>query len=155
MSCAFPLATHAHVAFLAPRLRDADLRELAAVRGRPDARAALLDGLNSPDPTYTALVDGEPVCMFGTAPSAFPEAGQVWLLGTDRLRQLSSIFLRQSRPWVSRLHARYPVLANCCDKRNDVHIRWLRWCGFTFIREHATFGVARVPFLEFVRISHV
>jgi hypothetical protein len=33
-----------------------------------------------------------------------------------------------------------------------VHIKWLRWMGFTFISSHPKFGTEGRLFLEFVRI---
>jgi hypothetical protein len=33
-----------------------------------------------------------------------------------------------------------------------VHIRWLRWMGFTFIKSHPKYGAEGRLFLEFVRI---
>ena len=38
------------------------------------------------------------------------------------------------------------------DARNELHIKWLKFMGFKFIQRHENFGVAKLPFYEFLRI---
>jgi hypothetical protein len=95
--------------------------------------------------------------MFGAVPCSDLD-GDVWLLGTDALatRPLAGQFLRQSRFWLTALHEGCaPILHNVIDARNTLHIRWLQWLGFTFIKRHEVFGVEGRPFLEFMRLHHV
>ena len=47
---------------------------------------------------------------------------------------------------------RYRVLYNFIDARNTLHIKWLKWCGFTFIQKHYDYGYEKRLFYEFVRI---
>lgn len=84
--------------------------------------------------------------------------GRIWLLATDELvadKPNSIQFLRQAKAWLSTMLEQYDVLFNYADARNTVHIKWLRWMGFTFIAEHPNYGHEGRTFLEFVRISHV
>jgi len=61
-------------------------------------------------------------------------------------------FLKESKAQLAKLHEQYPVLFNVVDARNEVHVRWLRYMGFTFIRKHPNWGPEGRLFYEFVRI---
>lgn len=138
---------------LAGRLRDADRREIQAFSGR-EPLEELRRGLARSDPAL-ALVDERdmPLALFGVAPARDrPGVGYVWLLGSAELAPRRVAFLRLSRPWVARLQERYPVLTNCVDARNTVHLRWLRWCGFTLTRLVPEYGAERRPFYEFRKV---
>jgi hypothetical protein len=138
-------------AALAPRLRAADVREIQAVAGQ-DPAIVMAAGAARSDPCH-AVVDGDAViALFGVVPSArVPGEGMVWLLGSNALTARSRSFLRGSRAWLARLHERYRVLWSVVDARNEVHVRWLRWCGFTFLRRIERYGVEGRPFYEVQR----
>lgn len=134
--------------FLAPRLRKADLMEIEAASGA-DPVDALRESAESSAPSCTIIDnEGNIAGMFGCVPD-----GRVWLLGSDALIQnpLRQQFLRECRQYVDALP--YPLLHNVIDIRNKVHIRWLRWMGFTFIGEPFPYGPHNLPFLKFVRIQ--
>ncbi|WP_438027644.1 hypothetical protein [Sorangium sp. So ce233] len=61
-------------------------------------------------------------------------------------------FLRNSRAWVDKLMDGYQTLWNVVDARNEIHIRWLRWCGFTILRTIENYGVEARRFHEFARM---
>ena len=82
-----------------------------------------------------------------------PRVGAVWMLCSPKILKYRRRFAKESRQWIEAMHQRYDLLWNVVDERNAVHIRWLTWCGFTFINRHETLGVAQVPFLEFVRVA--
>ena len=139
-------------ATLAPRLRPADLREIEAAVGR-DPLAVLRQGIARSEPSL-AIVDqaDRPVALFGVVPDpATEQVGQVWLLASDELARHSLSFLRQSGEWVDRLHRRYRTLWNHVDARNELHMRWLEWCGFSRVGLIQEFGVQKRPFYEFER----
>jgi hypothetical protein len=141
------------VASLAPRLRDADRREIQAFSGREPVEE-LRRGLSLSDPAC-ALVDEAdvPLALFGAAPARDrPGVGFVWLLAAPEAVRRRVAFLRLSREWVARLQERYPVLTNCVDARNTVHLRWLAWCGFSLTRLVPEYGVERRPFYEFRKV---
>jgi hypothetical protein len=134
---------------LAQRLREADLREILAV-GRSSPEESLLAGVNSPDPTYVAVDEaGVPQIIWGTHPSHDHFLGYVWMMASDSLEDHWVQVLRETRPWVDRIRGHYRVLANAVHKANATHIRWLRWAGFTFLREYEFNGE---PFLEFAKL---
>lgn len=135
---------------MASRLREADLREIEAHAGI-GAETALGIGLQRSSQCYTGLWKDEPFIMFG-AGRVFEDVGNVWLLGTDRVKEARVPLLRQSRRWLGELHKEYPLLFNYVDARNTLHIKWLRWLDFRFINLHPQFGVGGLPFYEFVRL---
>jgi hypothetical protein len=140
-------------AIVSERLRDADRREVRASGGDP--LLSLQAGVSQSRPAITCLVDGTPEVIFGVVPGG-PSTGYVWLLGSDAIVRHRTHFLRLSGTWVSIFHERYPVLTNVVDERNTVHLRWLRWLGFEFIRRHPDWGPERRPFIEFKReVRHV
>lgn len=133
---------------LAPFLRVADLLEIEAALG-VSPRVVLLCGVQASDPCY-AVVDGSSIlALFGVVPMAGkPDTGSVWLLAAEDFAARSSFIVRWSKSWIARLHERYRVLTNYVDARNEVHLRWLRWCGFVFVRRIEHFGVMGLPFYE-------
>ena len=136
--------------WLAPRLRKADKAEIKAFAG-VSPKDALTVSFVASTCRYTAEWEGEPIIMFGAGPVE-EGVGAVWLLGTDMIKKVRVPFLRESKRCLEALHDEYPLLFNYVDARNTLHIRWLKWLGFTFINRHPEFGVARIPFYEFVRI---
>lgn len=100
---------------------------------------------------------GNRVGMWGVVDQG-ERVGRIWLLATDELvadKPNSIQFLRQAKHWLAEMLGQYDVLYNYADARNAVHIKWLRWMGFTFIAERPNYGHEGRTFLEFVRISHV
>lgn len=84
--------------------------------------------------------------MFGVS-----ENGAIWLLASDDIQKIRFSFLRESRKVVELLNQKYRTLWNYVDCRNELHLRWLKWCGFKFIRQ-LKYGVNQKPFYEFIRI---
>lgn len=140
---------------MAPRLRPADVDEVWAASGS-SPMVALTRGLYySVSPIVGVDAQDLPVCMGGVVPSGDPLVGLIWMLGTTDIESHRLSFLRRSRPWVEQWNGEFPLLTNVVDERNQLHIRWLRWLGFTFIARHPRYGFERRPFLEFVRTPHV
>jgi hypothetical protein len=140
-------------ALLAPRLREADLQEIAAVT--TEQPVELLERSIRCSVPCHAVLDAQELllALFGAAPDARKqEAGWVWMLGSTDLEKHTVAFLRQGPYWIEQLHERYRVLGNWIDARNEVHIRWLRWCGFQLLQRDERHGVQQRPFYEFARI---
>lgn len=141
------------VAFLAPNLRQADREECLAATGR-EPLGPLLDGLRMGDKTYTMVAPtGVPVGLLGVGKSIIPDAGVIWLSATPDIEKYQITFLRHSKAVLKQLQQDYLVLHNCVDARNELHIKWLKWMGFTFIAKHEKWGVQQRPFHEFVRMK--
>ena len=83
------------------------------------------------------------------------EVGAIWLLGTDAItNDIPTAFLRHSKRFLPFLTEPYDMVCNIVDKRNEVHIKWIKWLGFSFIRE-LNYGPKDLPFYEFARLNNV
>ena len=141
--------------FLALHMRKEDVAEVAAASGLCPEEA-LIVGMSVSRECYSVLGDGTPIAMFGVCPDENASVGRVWMLGSDAIHAHRFDFLRKSLEWVEHFHNLYPVLHNYIDARNTVHIKWLQWLGFTFIKELPDYGMEQELFYHFVRIkSHV
>jgi hypothetical protein len=141
------------VTYLAPRLRDADRQELLAA-GASSPEQSLQEGLKL-SKSCVSIVDDQDnaVAMFGVCPSPDEGVGFIWLLGSDDIKQNKTRFLRRSKQWIETFHQEFPVLTNFVDQRNEVHLLWLRWLGFKFLRTVNAPGPGNLPFYEFARIN--
>jgi hypothetical protein len=140
------------ITYIAPRLRTADHQECLAATGR-EPLGVLMESLEIGAKTLTMRSPtGQRVGLLGVVQSPIPEAGAIWLCATDDIYQWQMTFLRQSKLVLPKLQANYLALYNYVDARNTVHLKWLKWMGFTFINKHEHFGVEQRLFYEFVRI---
>lgn len=106
-----------------------------------------------PDNTYVIFnKEGVNVALAGINPHDDMTA-QIWMIATDDLEKHGIEFLRNCRAFVKEITLGYGLLYNWVMEENEVHVKWLKWLGFTFIKRHPTFGAAGVPFLTFVRIN--
>jgi hypothetical protein len=98
--------------------------------------------------------DNTPALIWGTQPVfEVPEVGWIWMVGTDLMLQHRYEFLTKARVHIRLAHERYPILTNHVDARNEVHIKWLRFMGFSFLRRIERWGAEGRPFLEFARLD--
>jgi len=139
---------------LIPRIRLADLRELEATTCL-SPQDALSASIVASAPAFSVIETNALVIgMFGIVPDRFdPAYGCGWLVGADALTENPLYFLRLSRMWIRNLHRQYRVIWNRVDARNEVHIRWLKWCGFFITRRIESYGVESRPFWEFVSVK--
>lgn len=143
------IATEDDCIYLSKNLRDDDYREIQAVTGLP-ALISLLTGLKiSSVPLVICDDQSKPVAMLGVVPTGL--IGSIWMVGTDDLKKISLSFLRHSKKVCDVLKGKHQVLHNYVDKRNKLHINWLKWMGFTIINE-VNFGIENRKFYEFVKI---
>jgi hypothetical protein len=139
--------------YLAACLRSADRRELEALSDRTPAEILREGGMNSLPSCTIVGNSGLTAGMFGVNDEG-NGVGRIWLVGTDELvsKQMRSQFLRECRRYFQGMERMYRLLHNEIDERNTVHIRWLQWLGFTFIRRIPEHGVQRLPFWEFTKL---
>ncbi|MBU4566996.1 MAG: DUF2833 domain-containing protein [Proteobacteria bacterium] len=136
---------------LAPKLRQADLDEIEARSGREPINV-LLEGITYSAVPAAVIGDKEEViALFGVTPTPMAGVGAIWLLGSDGLWTYRWQFLKESRQWVEDLNKAWPVLWNLVYAENELHIKWLKWLGFEFVKLHEKYGVAQKPFWEFIR----
>ncbi|WP_043879573.1 hypothetical protein [Azorhizobium caulinodans] len=127
-------ATLADCEAMAPRLREADRQELKAFDGS-EPLAALVDSFKASIICRAIDHGGEPIAIYGVAPYD-PECsdctvGVPWMLATDELKTHATWFLRTCKEELVKIQQPYAVLQNFVDVRNQLHIQWVRWCGFT------------------------
>lgn len=142
------------VAYLAEHLRPEDRREIYAYSGR-GALEALEGGFQNSLVPWTATADSAPCAMFGVVPAGEVLTGAIWLLGTPDIERIKVPFIRGSKVWLETVHQPFDLTFNLVDARNKLHIRWLRWLGYRFLRLHEEFGVEKRPFYEFARMRNV
>lgn len=121
-----------HCFRMAPRLRKADVEEVAATV--PGALLpALLESMRSSDRSFVVLVDGEPTIIGGVAPHPEePDTGVPWMLATDGIFAIRDIFLTFSTPvFEHTMGSTYKKLVNVTSATNFVAHRWLLALGFT------------------------
>lgn len=143
--------TEDDVHYIAPRLRAADAREIRSVSGMsPLASMALGFVKSSICLTLTDFSDGERVGILGVVPvGSYPREGLVWMHCTEALPSKSMKFLRHSKEGLRLIFREYDILYNWVDKRNELHVKWLKWMGFHFINIQ-NIGVEGIPAYHFV-----
>ena len=137
---------------LAPKLRKPDLAEIQAATGEKPLKI-LKESITGSKECYTVWSLDETLIYgaFGAAPLK-DKTGLIWFLGSDDLFNSNKVsFLRNSHIWVDKLMENYDVLLNVVDCRNKVHIRWLKWLGFTFTEVIEEFGYEQRPFIQFFK----
>jgi hypothetical protein len=139
------------IPWLAQTMRPEDRDEVYA--GSKDTpHKALIKGFTYSTECFTvACPEGKPLAMFGYVAAPQDNVSYVWMLGSTELLKHRWSFLRQSREWVDYLQSKAPILTNLVDRRNTVHIAWLKWLGFKFVRVLPEYGHLKLPFVEFVR----
>lgn len=129
-------ATAEHAAIIGANPREADAAEVRASCGL-SVDWALRYGLRKATKAWTAVMDGEPVCMFGVnLTSAVTGTGAVWCLGSKAMdrKDVRREFVRHSPHVLAAVQERFPgALFNWVDVRNNAAIRWLEWMGFTVL----------------------
>ena len=139
--------------YISTRLRRADRDELQALSDKTPEAILREGGMISLPSCAIVGNSGQPAGMFGVVPEG-NGVGRIWLLGTDELvaKPMRMQFIRESKNYLSGLERMYMLLHNEIDERNTIHIRWLQWLGFTFMRRIPEHGIQRLPFWEFTKL---
>jgi len=145
-------ATRKDVNYVVSHLRQADVEECRAMFGIDPASLFAL-GWN--DETYCIYNrQGTPVALSGIYPvPSSPNVGQIWMCATDQLEKHQIEFLKYSKNFIAEVSAKYDLVYNYVDARNAVHLKWLKWCGFTFINYLPSWGAEKRPFYSFVKVT--
>ena len=123
---------------IAPYLRQADTDELKALSGlSPDVGVSF--SIANSQRGYAAYYDGELTAVFGISGEI------IWLVGTDTITKHPITFFRTSKQIFHELTKGHNYLHNYVDARNKLHLRWLKWLGFT-IEEAVNLGAEGRPF---------
>ena len=127
---------------VATSLRQEDLREVVEGHGLQPTIAIPLNSLRGFCVHFT-VPDGRIAGLAG-----IEDDGRVWMLTTPAILDFPLTFAREAKRFIdSRTES---VLWNYVDKRNTVHIKLLKFLGFTFLEE-VPFGPNQLTFIRFER----
>lgn len=76
------------------------------------------------------------------------DEGSIWMLCTPVIEQYPHTFAREAKRFID--SRKEPMLWNIADKRNTVHLKLLKFLGFTFGPE-LIHGPNDLPFIQFYR----
>lgn len=146
-------ATEDDVRFVASNMRQADIEEAGAL-GLSPLDAIMLSHLHALKSYSLISPKGETIAITGVSPSPLGDVwGAIWLLGTNGIEKYPQTFLRNSIPALDLLYEETgrTVFHNFAHASNALHLKWLKWLGFKFIR------TVNLPpydneFVEFVRL---
>jgi hypothetical protein len=128
-------------------LRPADLLEIEQAGYTP--RRSLEQGFRCSLPCLSVEVEDRCCGMFGVVSDGrYERAGNIWFLGTPRIEKVKVQFLRESEKWLEEITRNYRSVSNYIHQDNTLHIKWLKWLGFSFFKKVG-------PFIEFGRITNV
>lgn len=144
------VATEQDCLFLSENLREDDYKEIQAVVGLPPLLSLLHGYKTSQVPLVICNEKNKVVAMLGVVPNGL--IGSIWMVGTPELKKISVSFLRNCQGVFKVLKNNFSILHNYVDARNELHIRWLKWMGFSFIKKHDNYGLEKISFYEFIKI---
>jgi len=145
-------ATMADAKELAETLREEDRREIVDISGQTPLHNFQLAVLIAKPCLVMRTHEGELVGIVGVVPVGL-NRGAIAMSGTRLIEQIPKAFLRGSRDVLAYLERHYETLFNVCDARNHVHLKWLKWLGFSLIRRQDNYGVGKIEVIEFAKIS--
>jgi hypothetical protein len=140
-----------HVPAIASNMREADREELRSAWCMTPLDC-MFHGLRYSEKTWTGLIDGVPVCMFGCVPaSILGNVGRPWMVGTNSLDKYPLVFLRRCKRegCLAEMLERFDRLENYVDVRNKRAIQWLMWLGFDIRQPPELIGPYKLPFFRF------
>lgn len=138
--------TKSDIDYVARHMRPMDVMECRLMGGH-GPHEALEAGIAHSTWCFAALVEDEPVCIFGVASEGMlDDEGAPWLLAIRGIERHARALLVGTRAYLPRMTREYETLANVVHAHNRAAIRYLKWCGFKF---GAPFDHEGEPFLPF------
>ena len=136
------------IAFLAPKMRQADRDEIKASDNVGAVEALMTPFQYKGHRTWSVVGTEEEyvIGMFGSVPTLDRDYGVAWLLSSEELFNYKKEFIKQSPEWVDEMGKGYRYLYNWVDCRNEKSIKWLRYLGFKTIRREEQYGKGKMPF---------
>ena len=135
---------------LSKNLRQEDIDEIKA-NANVTPYFALSTGVKYSHLPLTIMSDeNKPIMIMGVIPHG-KNLGMIWLLSSPDIKLISIPFLRNCKGVLNLYLKSFPILYNYIDARNTVHLNWLKWLGFSFIKVHEHFGYEKRKFIEFIK----
>lgn len=125
---------------------------MADENGLP-AQQVVSESVSNSELAYTLMLQNQVMGIMGVGRSPRdPRGGKIWFLGSASLEaNVDSALIRESRKIVDDLIKPFELVFNFVSAENVASVRWLRWCGFEFIRIIPDYGVANKPFWLFAK----
>jgi hypothetical protein len=139
--------------YLSKYIREDDIQEVRAMSGNDILSSLIFGVLFSDEPLAICGDDNKVIGLMGVIDNKDTDIkiGSVWLLASDELLKYKRQLIKESLKYTEFYQSKYDILWNYVDKRNITHIRWLKFCGFSFIKE-VNIGIENRKFLEFIRV---
>ena len=123
---------------------------------RPEDRREIEEGHGlDPKVILTEAVDDD-FCVYFTAPNGrtagmggIYNGGIIWMVTTPVIHDYPIGFVKEAKRVLATRTE--PILGNIVDKRNTIHLRLLKYLGFTFSKEKLH-GPNKLTFIEFYRV---
>jgi hypothetical protein len=144
---------------LNPLIKKATLEDCFYVASnlRPDDYREVVEGHGLDPKTSIPLASLSGLCVSFTVPNGktagvagVADDNSIWMLTTPAIHEYPITFAREAKRFIDSRPE--PYLWNIVDKRNTVHLKLLKFLGFTFLRE-ITYGPNNLTFIEFIRVS--
>jgi hypothetical protein len=143
------------IPIVAAEMRPEDRDEVWAGLGETPRKTLFGSYVSSTECFTIYHVDsGKPLAMFGYRITEPKICASIWMLAGTGLMEHRWTFLKRSKSLINYIQSRAPLLYNTADCRNAVHIKWLEWLDFKFIRTIPDFGHLKLPFVEFARLRN-
>lgn len=146
-------ATVEDIKDISQRLRTHDVKEIFASTGMTPEEALMFSQEVDSVGVWVGTKDGIVEIIFGLVRSDDPDLGVPWMVCTDALAASPMTFMRLCRKWVEGFSRQFKRIANFVHAENELHIKWLNWCGFEFVKLHEEHGFTKEPFWEFEMIQ--
>ena len=140
-----------HAERLQSNLRSTDVRE-CVIAGVNPWRALMQPFQEDTAETYTALLNDEPVMMFGVV-KQHDLVGSIWMLCSADVDKYPKTFLKWSRPIVDYFQDQYLLLQNVCPVEHYKTLTWLGYLDFMIMPRALDLNGYKV--LRFVRCQEL
>ena len=128
---------------VASNLRSEDRREIEEGHGL-DPKVILTEAVDDDFCVYFTAPNGRTAGMGGIY-----NGGIIWMVTTPVIHDYPIGFVKEAKRVLATRTE--PILGNIIDKRNTVHLRLLKYLGFTFSKEKLH-GPNKLTFIEFYRV---
>ena len=119
---------------------------------RPEDRRECVEGHGIVPTIHIPLASLDGFCRYFTMPNGETagmvgiQGSKIWMLCTPVIEKYPLTFAREAKRFIN--SRAEPLLWNVVDKRNTVHLKLLKFLGFTF-HEELLFGPNNLPFIKF------
>ena len=119
---------------------------------RPEDRRECVEGHGIVPTIHIPLASLSGFCRYFTVPNGETagmvgiQGSKIWMLCTPVIEKYPLTFAREAKRFIN--SRTEPCLWNVVDKRNTVHLKLLKFLGFTF-HEELLFGPNNLPFIKF------